>query len=338
LTPHEGNVYVRDRPVCDDQWGLEEAEVVCRQLGFPGAADYTTLGRFGSAEGVFLMSNVTCGGEERRLTDCRHDTRPGCSAMEAAGVVCRPGTNATSTPPPPLETCGLSVHSGDWANMDSGREFAPSHVLQDDCDSFLWGPPPTANYWLAPSSTPGSLVLDLGCTKVLDGIKLKNTHNGHHNDRGTKNFTISISNSTAGPWRTIFTGSLTDARNMSCEVPLEEFRFDASSLSEDQRMLRALRLETVSWYGAGAGLQHMRLLQRAPGNQLPAILGCSLAALIIALGVGIGVFIKMKGIPKMVHLLVERIKARMGCAHKAKKQCNAEFVNQVAIIEISEIQ
>ena len=30
LTPSEGNVIVRGRPVCDDGWGQNEADVVCR--------------------------------------------------------------------------------------------------------------------------------------------------------------------------------------------------------------------------------------------------------------------------------------------------------------------
>ena len=34
---HKGNVYVDDKPVCDDGWDDNAAKVVCKELGFTGS-------------------------------------------------------------------------------------------------------------------------------------------------------------------------------------------------------------------------------------------------------------------------------------------------------------
>ena len=85
---NSGNVMVDGQPVCDDDWGLEDAAVVCRQLGFPGVERATKESEFGSVSSSFIMDNVRCWGNETDLTSCYHKTTDDCDGMEAAGVVC----------------------------------------------------------------------------------------------------------------------------------------------------------------------------------------------------------------------------------------------------------
>ena len=76
--------------VCDDNWGLNDAHVVCRELGFNRAISYKTAAYFGRGTGDIWMSNVACTGRERRLRDCAFSGwRPNtCNHGEDAGVVC----------------------------------------------------------------------------------------------------------------------------------------------------------------------------------------------------------------------------------------------------------
>ena len=102
-TESEGNVEVYHGgvwgSVCDDEWDLGEAHIVCRSLGFPGAETATHGGKFGAVPGQIWMDNLYCYGTEERLDRCRFDGwgQHDCDRSEGAGVVCR-------EPPPPLTT------------------------------------------------------------------------------------------------------------------------------------------------------------------------------------------------------------------------------------------
>ena len=37
----EGNVFIDGKPVCDDDWDLNDAKIACRQLGFSNAVRAT---------------------------------------------------------------------------------------------------------------------------------------------------------------------------------------------------------------------------------------------------------------------------------------------------------
>ena len=154
------------------------------------------------------------------------------------------------------------MHNGDWALSGVDEQFHMRNILYDACDHFSYNPP-SANYWLAPARSRASIILDLGCSQVIDGLTMKNTRNAHQNDRGLEKFSIAISNSTSGPWRIVFNGSLPDVRNFSCNIPLNNF---SEELSEEARTTSAVKLQVLSWYGLGAGLQYLEVHSHQPAG------------------------------------------------------------------------
>ncbi|XP_019639401.1 PREDICTED: LOW QUALITY PROTEIN: neurotrypsin-like [Branchiostoma belcheri] len=95
--------------VCDDLWDIKDANVVCRELGFPdGAVEATTRGRFGQSSGKIVLDDMLCTGTEMSLRDCKHNGwgRHDCVEAEAAGVVCR---SLTPPGPPVTESTGIDA-------------------------------------------------------------------------------------------------------------------------------------------------------------------------------------------------------------------------------------
>ncbi|KAJ8916663.1 hypothetical protein NQ315_000308 [Exocentrus adspersus] len=114
--------------VCDDQFGIKDANVICRELGFQlGAADikgnsyYATDVKENNT--LYMLDDLDCIGNETTLLDCNF---PGwgihnCRDQEIAGVVCKT----------PQEKCGKAA----W-RCDSGNECVPYSFVCDglfDC-------------------------------------------------------------------------------------------------------------------------------------------------------------------------------------------------------------
>ena len=88
--------------VCDDSWSVNDANVVCRQLGYdsgkerfyrlhcdsPNIGTAFSTAYFGQGTGTIVMDDVDCDGTESYLTNCTHTTNHNCYHGEDAGVRC----------------------------------------------------------------------------------------------------------------------------------------------------------------------------------------------------------------------------------------------------------
>ena len=128
--------------VCDDGWGIPNANVVCRQLFGSNALSAPCCASFGYGSGTIWMDDVSCSGNEAALSECYFGYGSSwgshnCGHYEDAGVVCD-GTAAPTREPTSQPTQPNWGFQSGWCSSTLDEDVGDAYSLQecwDKCES-----------------------------------------------------------------------------------------------------------------------------------------------------------------------------------------------------------
>ncbi|KAF7200826.1 lysyl oxidase-like protein 2B-like [Nothobranchius furzeri] len=103
--------------VCDDDFNIHAAQVICRELGYLEAVSWVASSKYGKGEGPIWFDNLHCTGKEKTLALCPSNGIgvSDCKHTEDVGVICSdrriPGFKFVNTLP--NHVTNLDVHVED---------------------------------------------------------------------------------------------------------------------------------------------------------------------------------------------------------------------------------
>ncbi|XP_072841589.2 T-cell differentiation antigen CD6 isoform X6 [Pogona vitticeps] len=121
--------------VCDDNWDLADAEVVCQQLKCGSALQALNASYFHKGTGPIHLDEVKCSGNESYLWDCPSEKSHDCGHKEDAGVICSDSLGLRNVTAPVTETVTPISHLPTLGLTNPEKwDVGPSyHMLQILC-------------------------------------------------------------------------------------------------------------------------------------------------------------------------------------------------------------
>ncbi|XP_053387043.1 uncharacterized protein LOC123542602 [Mercenaria mercenaria] len=132
--------------VCDDGFGMQEANAICSMLGYPPAVTYYAEAHYGPGTGLILVDDLSCEEDATHINNCTYTTDENCDHNEDVSVVCTDCTafdNCTTCPSGKYGSscqheCGLGCRDR-VCDITSGSCACLSNFQGDRCDQCVNG-------------------------------------------------------------------------------------------------------------------------------------------------------------------------------------------------------
>ncbi len=136
--------------VCDDSWSNQDGDIICKQLGYEGAAKIFYRASYGEGTGPIWVDQIQCKPEHQSILDCSHNGWGvnDCSHREDASVECirkvpvKPKSLPLRLSCPSSSTCGSCKVCADKKFLDS-NDCLPQRAVEGIVEAYYndeWHP------------------------------------------------------------------------------------------------------------------------------------------------------------------------------------------------------